>query len=68
MAGARLLGEQPRIGPERPELASPPLRVLVVRGFPYVLAYDAPMIGPVIILRVLHSSRDIPSLLRSDVR
>jgi toxin ParE1/3/4 len=68
MAGADLLGEQPHIGPERPELASPPLRILVVRGFPYVLAYDAPTSGPPIILRVLHTSRDIPALLRSEAR
>ncbi len=63
-AAARLLGEQPLAGPERPELAPAPIRILVVRGFPYLLAYELGSGRRTVILRVLHSARDIPPLLR----
>jgi toxin ParE1/3/4 len=64
----QLLSEQPLLGPERPELGPPPPRILVVRGFPYLLAYRVRSDGGARILRVLHTSRDIPSLLRPEVR
>jgi plasmid stabilization system protein ParE len=37
---------------------------MVVRGFPYVLAYRVRADRRARILRVLNTSRDIPSLLR----
>ncbi len=52
------------MGPERLELAPPPLRILVLRGFPYILAYDVQADGRAVIQRILHTSRDIPPLLR----
>jgi toxin ParE1/3/4 len=64
VAAARLLSEQPLIGPERPDLVPPPARLLVVRGFPYLLIYDPPSRGGPVILRVLHAARDVPPLLR----
>ena len=63
---SRLLGDQPLVGPERPELAPPPIRILVVRGFRYFLAYEVNARGRAVILRVLHSARDLPSLLGGD--
>jgi plasmid stabilization system protein ParE len=65
LAGARLLGHQPLLGRPRPELAPLPLRILVVSRFPSVLAYDVLEDGRPVIQRVLHTSRDIPSLFRS---
>jgi plasmid stabilization system protein ParE len=50
---ARLLGEHPRIGMSRLEIADEPLRFAVVSGFPYVVLYD-PTPDPPLILRVLH--------------
>ena len=67
LAGARLLGEQPLVGPQRLELAPPPLRILVLRGFPYIFAYDVLPDGMPVIQRMLHTSRDIPPLLRKAV-
>ena len=60
---ARLLGEHPRIGLSRPEIADEPLRFAVVRGFPYIVLYDPAADSPVI-LRVLHGARDLPEVLR----
>ena len=60
---ARLLGEHPRVGMSRPEIADEPLRFAVVRGFPYVVLYD-PTADPPLILRVLHGARDLPEVLR----
>ncbi|MBF0462043.1 MAG: type II toxin-antitoxin system RelE/ParE family toxin [Magnetococcales bacterium] len=57
-----LLGEHPRAGRKRSELANVPVRFLSLTGFPYVLVYDASTIPP-LILRVLHSARDLPELL-----
>lgn len=55
------------MGPERLELAPPPLRILVLRGFPYILSYDVQEDGRPVIQRILHTSRDIPQLLRKVV-
>jgi toxin ParE1/3/4 len=65
VSAARLLGDQPLVGPERPALAPPGVRMLVVRGFPYLLAYELDAGGQAVILRVLHAARDVPSLLRA---
>lgn len=61
-AAARRLGEHPEIGAARPALADPPVRFLVLTGFPYVIVYDAAL-SPPLILRVLHAARDLPELL-----
>ncbi|CAA7621422.1 type II toxin-antitoxin system RelE/ParE family toxin [Magnetospirillum sp. UT-4] len=60
---AHRLGEHPELGAERPALADPPVRFLVLAGFPYVLVYDAAP-RPPLVLRVLHGARDLPEALR----
>jgi toxin ParE1/3/4 len=62
-AAAQRLGDFPLAGVERRDLAAPPVRFLILSGFPYVLVYDAGPRPPVI-LRVLHSARDLPEVLR----
>jgi toxin ParE1/3/4 len=62
---ARRIGEHPAIGFERPDLTDPPVRFLVLTGFPYVMVYDAAR-RPPLILRVLHAARDLPELLREE--
>ncbi|KSB87429.1 hypothetical protein AS593_07895 [Caulobacter vibrioides] len=59
---ARLIFEQPNCGGERQEIAAAPHRFLVVRGFPYLLVYNADR-RPPLIVRVLHGARDLPGLL-----
>ena len=53
-------------GTRRPELAPDPYRFAVVRGFPYIVVYNASMRPPTIV-RVLHGARDLPEVL-SDLR
>lgn len=60
---ATLIGDFPHIGTTRPDLADPPVRFHVLRGFPYVIVYDGDS-SPPVILRVLHGARDLPELLR----
>ncbi len=62
MDAARLVFEQPNCGVERLEIADAPHRFLVVRGFPYLLVYNADR-RPPLIVRVLHGARDLPGLL-----
>ena len=64
IAAAARIGEHPRIGAVRPELATERIRFLVLRGFPYVLFYTADT-APPRILRVLHGARDLPEALRN---
>jgi toxin ParE1/3/4 len=59
---AATIGRFPQIGRKRPDLAEPPVRFYALRGFPYVVVYDA-YIGPPRILRVLHGARDLPQVL-----
>jgi len=61
-AAARRIGEYPESGFARPALADPPVRFLLLRGFPQVIVYDAAG-RPPLILRVLHASRDLPEIL-----
>lgn len=61
-AAVRRLGDHPDSGVVRPALADPPVRFLVLTGFPYVMVYDAALTPP-LILRVLHAARDLPELL-----
>ena len=44
------------------DLAPARYRFWSVRGFPYLLVYDAEA-QPPIILRVVHQSRDLPAIL-----
>jgi len=60
---ARRLGEHPNIGTVKAELADPPVRFLVVSGFPYLIVYDSELVPP-LVLRVLHGARDLPDVLR----
>ena len=60
---ATTIGEHPRLGALKAQLASPPIRFLPIRGFPYVVVYT-PERDPPLILRVLHGARDIPEVLQ----
>ena len=60
---ATVIGEHPRVGTLKPHLASPPIRFLPIRGFPYVVVYT-PDRDPPLIVRVLHGARDLPEVLR----
>ena len=60
---ATTIGEHPQIGALKAHLASPPIRFLPIRGFPYVVVYT-PERDPPVILRVLHGARDLPDVLR----
>lgn len=59
----RRLGDHPRIGVIRPELADEPVRFLTLTGYPHVIVYDADN-SPPLILRILHGARDLPELLQ----
>jgi toxin ParE1/3/4 len=59
---ARRIGDHPRIGVVRAELADAPIHFLALTGFPYLIVYDADEIPP-LILRVLHGARDLPDIL-----
>lgn len=59
---AELLGRFPSIGSLTEDLADPPVRFYVLRGFPYLLVYDADA-SPPRVLRILHGARDIPEIL-----
>src|SRR3954452_4887312 len=63
VAAATRIGNHPRIGALRTELAPQSIRFLVVSGFTYVIVYDAGR-EPPLILRVLHGARELPELLR----
>ena len=60
---AETIGEHPLVGAPKPHLASPPIRFLSIRGYPYVVVYT-PDRGPPMIVRVLHDARDLPDALR----
>jgi toxin ParE1/3/4 len=62
MSAARRLQARPKLGRVRLELAPEPYRFWSLRGFPYLLVYDAAA-EPPIILRFLQQSRDLPALL-----
>ncbi|HTX49973.1 MAG TPA: type II toxin-antitoxin system RelE/ParE family toxin [Caulobacteraceae bacterium] len=58
-----LLAEHPLVGTSRPELAPAPYRVAVVRGFPYLIVYNAAA-SPPSVVRVVHGARDLPEVLK----
>lgn len=55
------IGRHAEIGPERLDLAPPPIRFWTLRRFPYVMAYNASRVPPRV-LRVVHGARDLPEL------
>jgi toxin ParE1/3/4 len=61
-AAARRIGARPKIDAARPHLTSGRHRFLLLRSFPYLLVYAADTTPPRI-LRILHTSRDLPPLL-----
>ena len=62
MAAARRLQARPKLQRVRLELAPQRFRFWSLRGFPYLLVYDAEA-EPPIILRFVHQSRDLPAVL-----
>jgi toxin ParE1/3/4 len=60
---AGLIGTHPDMGRVRPELAHPDFRFLSVTGFPYIIVYSTRTGRPTIV-RVIHSARDLPRVLR----
>jgi toxin ParE1/3/4 len=62
ITAARRLQARPKLGRVRPDLAPARYRFWSVRGFPYLLVYDAEA-EPPIILRIVHQSRDLPAIL-----
>ena len=60
---AETIGEPPLTGALKPHLASPPIRLLSIRGYPYVVVYTPDRVPPLIV-RVLHGARDLPDGLR----
>ena len=62
MTAARRIEARPKLGRIRLELAPARYRFWSLRGFPYLLVYDAEAV-PAIILRFVHQSRDLPGVL-----
>jgi len=62
IGAARRLQARPKLGRIRLELGARAVPVWSLRGFPYLLVYDA-QAEPPIILRFVHQSRDLPVVL-----
>ena len=60
---AERIGEHIHIGNQRPELADERYRFVSLTGFPYLIAYNADRLPPLIV-RILHGARDVPEALR----
>jgi toxin ParE1/3/4 len=60
---ATRIGDFPLSGHLRPDIAGAPWRFVTLRGFPYVVVYNADR-KPPLIVRILHGARDLPELLR----
>lgn len=63
LEAAQRIGEHPRAGVVRPELADEQFRFLMLTGYPYVIVYNSSR-SPPLIVRVLHGARDLPDFLR----
>ncbi len=63
ITAARRIGEHIQVGVTRSDLMSDDFRLLVLTGFPYIIVYNAERRPPVIV-RVLHTARDLPEVLR----
>mgnify|MGYP002389653442 CR=1 FL=1 len=59
---AKSIGEHPHIGPVRTEFAPEQFRFFVLRNSPYLIVYE-PDTKPPRILRILHASQDLATLL-----
>lgn len=57
------IGDHPRSGALRPDLADHPYRFLTLAGFPYIIIYNSDR-PPPLILRILRGARDLPEILR----
>ncbi|MDQ2803334.1 MAG: type II toxin-antitoxin system RelE/ParE family toxin, partial [Pseudomonadota bacterium] len=62
LRAAEKLAARPMLGRLRAELLPAPYRFWSLRGFPYLLVYNAAVVPPRI-LRVLHAARDLPAML-----
>lgn len=62
LEGAERIAIRPGLGRLRPDLLPAPFRFWAVRGFPYLLVYNASR-SPAQVVRVLHMARDLPNLL-----
>ena len=62
MAATHRLQARPKRGRVKLELAPARYRFWSLRGFPYLLVYDAKAEPPVI-FRFVHQSRDLPAVL-----
>jgi toxin ParE1/3/4 len=60
---AERIGTHPLIGALRPELTNAQYRFVVLTGFPYLIVYE-PSREPPVIVRIIHSARDLPRVLR----
>ena len=63
-AATTFLGTHPRAGSVRPEFSDGPFLFYPLAKFPYMIVYR-PDRDPPRIVRVLHTSRDIPVILRA---
>ena len=62
---AAQIGRHPQCGTERPDLADPPRRFLVLTGFPHIIADNAAT-KPPLVIRILHGARDLPTALEAE--
>jgi len=63
LRAAQQLAEKPQLGRVRLDLAPERFRFWALRGFPYLLVYDAE-VQPARIIRIVHMARDLPVVLR----
>ncbi|HTR16258.1 MAG TPA: type II toxin-antitoxin system RelE/ParE family toxin [Acetobacteraceae bacterium] len=62
LRAAEMVQAKPLLGRVRPDLAPERYRFWSLRGFPYLLVYDAES-DPPVILRFVHMARDLPEAL-----
>jgi toxin ParE1/3/4 len=60
---AELIGNRPQMGSKRPRLLNEPFRFWPVAGFSYLIVYNSERVPPEIIA-IIHTSRDLPRVLR----
>jgi toxin ParE1/3/4 len=63
MRAAALLQRRPQLGARRPQWAPERYRFWPLRGFPYLMVYDAEAQPPHVV-RFVHTARDLPALLQ----
>jgi toxin ParE1/3/4 len=62
LTAAKRLRARPAIGRVREDLAPARYRFWSLRGFPYLLVYDS-VANPPHVVRIVHTSRDLPRAL-----